>query len=618
MASDDDPGILSEALEHCPDFVLLVDACGKTVYANRQAREWNQECGRTYLERICAEDRESVDALVRKTRDSSEPGACDARLSGPEGVRVCALRIRKISEGLVALYASDVSEERRAVEALQASEEQYRAVFQAINDGLLIKNLDGRIKEVNRAACEMHGLTRDEFLAFAPSDFIHPDSLKSFDEYLAATRRGEQYCCDAQDLRKDGTVIDIEVRGFPFRYQGERHTLGVIRDISDRKRAQAKLTESEGRKNAMIQSALDGILTVDHSGRLSEVNPAAMEILGSASEDVVGKKLVDFLSDSSRAAELETYFAAGPCSVDRLRDRFETEVNGRPTEMFVTKLEVSGQPQYMVFMRDLTERKRLSIQLQQAQKMEVLGRLTGGLAHDFNNLLTVLLGNLGLIEVSLNDPPQLLEYLRRATEATDKASVLTHRLLAYARQQSLRPRSVDLYSLLDGVEDTLRSNLGETIEFQTIKSSDLWRCDVDSSQLEDALLNLVMNARDAMAEGGTLTIEVSNLCLDESQAQEYRALPGDYVQVVVTDTGKGMSEELLGQIFEPFFTTKEVGAGSGLGLSMVYGFVKQSRGFIDVTSQVGVGTRFRMTFPRSIQESNSVSQSKKAVHTRPG
>jgi PAS domain S-box-containing protein len=474
MSSD---SMISKALEHSPDLVLLVDSTGQVVFANRHAREMGQSSNSSYLQLICEDDHPTMESGLAETLRCGGQGEWDAQLSGPSGFRVYSFRMVKLEVALVAIFGSDVSEQRRAQKALQSSEEQYRAVFQAINDGLIINSLDGQIKEVNRAACEMHGWSREEFLKLDPSGFIHPDSMEDFADYVKTTRRGESFSCQARDLHKDGTAFDIEVRGFPFRYQGEPHILGVVRDI--------------------------------------------------------------------------------------------------------------------------TEQKRLSVQLQQAQKMEALGKLTGGIAHDFNNLLTVVLGNLALIEVSLDNAEMLKEYLRRATHATDKASTLTHRLLAYSRQQSLRPRSVNLSSLVKGMESMLAHSLGETIHVVTRTATELWDCRVDPSQLENSLLNLAINARDAMPNGGQLTIEVSNITLDSEQASEYRALPGDYVQLTVTDTGDGMSPEIIAQVFEPFFTTKDVGKGSGLGLSMVYGFVKQSKGFIDVASRVGRGTKVRLTFPRA-------------------
>ncbi|RLB49806.1 MAG: hybrid sensor histidine kinase/response regulator [Deltaproteobacteria bacterium] len=240
---------------------------------------------------------------------------------------------------------------------------------------------------------------------------------------------------------------------------------------------------------------------------------------------------------------------------------------------------------------------RLAEQLQQAQKMEAIGQLTGGIAHDFNNLLTVIHGNLELIGASITDQ-RATDAMQRARSATRSAATLTRRLLAFSRKQPLSPQSVDLAELVVHMEGLLKRSLTESIQVKTITGPSLWACHVDAAQLEASILNLAINARDAMPLGGTLTIEAANARLNEAHAAEHGIPPGDYVMLAVTDTGSGMAPEVLEQAFEPFFTTKEVGEGSGLGLSMVYGFVNQSNGHIDVRSQVGHGTSFEIYLPR--------------------
>mgnify|MGYP002629408767 FL=1 len=249
------------------------------------------------------------------------------------------------------------------------------------------------------------------------------------------------------------------------------------------------------------------------------------------------------------------------------------------------------------------EEKRLEFEshLAQSQKMEAIGKLTGGIAHDFNNLLTVIFGNLDILEVQTDASPNVLESARHIRAAADRARSLTHRLLAFARRQPLRPHDLNIGHLLRGMEDILRQSLGEQIETELVVGGGVWMCRADHAQLENAILNISINARDAMTSGGRLTIEVSNSFLDSEYASSQADLaPGQYVLIAVTDTGVGMPEEVLAQAFTPFFTTKTTHNGTGLGLSMVYGFVKQSGGHLQAYSEVGVGTTLKIYLPRSV------------------
>jgi CheY-like chemotaxis protein len=240
--------------------------------------------------------------------------------------------------------------------------------------------------------------------------------------------------------------------------------------------------------------------------------------------------------------------------------------------------------------------------LRQSQKMEAIGRLTGGIAHDFNNLLTIIRGSLELVQRRTRDmEPREARLIGTAVEGADRASKLTHRLLAFSRQQPLEPRTLDVNRLVGGMSELLRRTLGERIEIETVLTGGLWPILADPNQLENALINLAVNARDAMEDGGRMTIETANAHLDEAYAAaETEVKPGQYVMIAVSDTGTGMTPEVIAKAFEPFFTTKEAGAGTGLGLSQVFGFVKQSGGHIKIYSERDRGTVLKMYFPRNV------------------
>ena len=267
------------------------------------------------------------------------------------------------------------------------------------------------------------------------------------------------------------------------------------------------------------------------------------------------------------------------------RGELTTDAVGKP-------LRMSGTTQ------DITARKQIEDQLLQAQKMEAVGQLTGGVAHDFNNLLAVMMGNLELIGARVDTDGAVSEMVGRGVKAAERGAALTHRLLAFSRKQTLLPTTIDLNLLVSDMADMLRRTLGETIDVVTIETENLWLCVADQPQLENALLNLSINARDAMPRGGRLKIEATNISLpDEVAAKQADVDPGDYVVLTVSDAGCGIAEDTLGHVFEPFFTTKDVGKGSGLGLSMVYGFAKQSGGAAVITSTLGDGTEVKLYLP---------------------
>ena len=250
--------------------------------------------------------------------------------------------------------------------------------------------------------------------------------------------------------------------------------------------------------------------------------------------------------------------------------------------------------------RDITSRVRTEQRLREAQRMEAVGQLTGGVAHDFNNLLQVIRGNLELLQPLAENNPRAAQRLKNALFGAERAAQLTRQLLAFARRQPLEPKVVNLSRLVSDMADLLRRTLGEAIEVETVVAGGLWNTIADPAQVESALLNLSLNARDAMPGGGRLTVEITNATLDDAYARQVRDVtPGQYVMLAVTDTGEGMSEEVRGKVFEPFFTTKKDGRGTGLGLSMVYGFVKQSSGHIQIYSEVGQGTTVKIYLPRS-------------------
>jgi len=382
--------------------------------------------------------------------------------------------------------------------------------------------------------------------------------------------------------------------------------------IEDRAR---QLADTEHRFRLLIESVTDyAIYMLDPSGHIVNWNPGARRIKGYTRDEVMGQHFGRFYTDEEReegvparalkaASELGKYEAEG-WRVRKDGSRFWASV--------VINAVRSADGALIGFAkvtRDLTERRAAEEQLRQAQKMEGIGQLTGGIAHDFNNLLTVIIGNLDAMQRHLREPTTDGDRLRRSADyamrGARRAESLTQRLLAFSRQQPLNPRPVDMARLVGGMSDLLRRSLGESIAIETALAGGLWRVEADPNQLEVAILNLAVNARDAMPNGGKLTLETANVVLDRAYAAgQSEVVPGQYVQLAISDNGSGMTPDVQARAFDPFFTTKDIGHGTGLGLSQVYGFVKQSRGHVKIYSEAGEGTTVKIYLPRFHSEEN--------------
>ncbi|MDB5559429.1 MAG: hybrid sensor histidine kinase/response regulator [Enterovirga sp.] len=394
-----------------------------------------------------------------------------------------------------------------------------------------------------------------------------------------------------------------------------RH-VGVIYDITDTKLAETELRAFSERLESMVetrtrerdriwQNSRDLLVVLGTDGVLQAVNPAWTELLGFEARETIGRPLLDFVHRD----DVETTSRCLAAAADRSAASFENRL-----------LDRSGSPRWFSWTascesevvyangRHVTREKEQAEalkateeQLRQAQKMEAVGQLTGGIAHDFNNLLTGVVGALDLLQTRLAQgrTDNLERYAKAAISSASRAAALTHRLLAFSRRQPLDPKPVHANQLVTGMEDLLRRTLGEKIRLEIVTAEELWLTRCDPNQLENALLNLAINARDAMTAGGTLTIETCNTHLDRAYAAQHAEVsPGQYVCVAVTDTGSGMPPDVIQRAFDPFFTTKPIGQGTGLGLSMIYGFARQSDGHVKIYSGLGEGTMVKLYLPR--------------------
>jgi len=381
------------------------------------------------------------------------------------------------------------------------------------------------------------------------------------------------------------------------------------------------LEDSEAYWRALIDNAQDIIVLLDANGNVRYSSPSVAQVLGVAAARIGGKPANGLVHPNDRLKFDEWLRAlrAEAGSSARLTFRMQHE-DGTWRILEATGQNLLDDPAVAAIVlnaRDETEREAIEALLRQAQKMEAVGQLTGGVAHDFNNLLAVIIGNMEMLEEALHGDPANQDYALRALGAAERGAELTQRLLAFSRTQALQPEATDLNELVLGMTDLLRRTLGEDIEIKSAAAGDLWATEIDAGQMENALLNLAVNARDAMPFGGRLTIETTNKTLDEEfVAAESEVAAGDYVMVSVKDTGSGMPSNVVEHAFDPFFTTKDVGKGSGLGLSMVYGFVKQSGGHVEILSESGAGTTIRIYLPKAASTPSVVSQESLAREPR--
>ena len=392
-----------------------------------------------------------------------------------------------------------------------------------------------------------------------------------------------------------------------------RTVLNLNRDLqqtmAERQIAEQQLDERQARLHAIMESAADGIITIDEGGQIESFNHAAELLFGYTPDEVIGRNIRILMPEPHRGGHdgyLKRYLDTGQARIIGVGSR---ELGGLrkdgtqfPMDLAISEMTAGDRRRFIGIVRDISERKEQQAQLKQSQKMEAVGQLTGGIAHDFNNLLTTILGNLELQSDRIEDNEPARAFAEAATRAALRGADLTQRLLAFSRNQPLNPKSINVNQLMPNTTELMRRTLGEDIEIEMVLGGGLWNAMMDQAQLENTILNLSINSRDAMPDGGRLTIETANVRLDQEYSDTRdEVTPGQYVMVAVSDTGTGMPPEVLEKAFDPFFTTKEVGKGTGLGLSMVYGFIKQSGGHMAIYSELGDGTTVKLYLPKATE-----------------
>ncbi|WP_210485320.1 PAS domain S-box protein [Microvirga antarctica] len=594
--------------------IWLVDLAGLVIDVNEAASgilgyRHDEIIGRNFADFVHPDDLPQAQAVASRLLDGTIPSyRIEKRHLRKDGSTVWVRMTSSLAgTGMSRRYRisiiEDISERKQAEEAQRASEARLRTVLEAIPIGAVLTDAGGRIVEVNRAYLDLIGRTKAEVLSgqVGLDEVTAPESIASDQRAVAEARASGVSALYEKDFLRNGQRVPALAAcathdGISF--------AAFALDLTERKAAEAALQEREARLRSIVDTAPEALITIGERGVIESFSRSAEILFGYAAEEVVGQNVSMLMPAPYRQEHdgyLEHYRRTGErriIGIGRVVSAQRKDGSVFPMELAVGEVQTGGRRLFTGFIRDLTATRKIEQELRQAQKMEAIGQLTGGVAHDFNNLLTVILGNLEMLEAGLTDERQMA-LVREARETAENGAQLTERLLAFGRRQPLQPRPTNIGQLLGEMTPLLRRTLGEAIAVRGKSDNDLWTVLVDPSQLQNALLNLAINARDAMPDGGRLILTAENTELEADYVRFYPEVrAGRYVMVAVTDTGSGMSRDVQERAFEPFFTTKDVGAGSGLGLAMVYGFAKQSNGHVALYSEPDRGTTIRIYLPR--------------------
>ncbi|MEA3216984.1 MAG: hypothetical protein QOJ19_3140, partial [Acidimicrobiia bacterium] len=543
---------------------------------------------------------ERLSAAVRAEADRSRPQPVD--VAGPAEVASIAQNFNRLAA---------------AIERQLDAGVQFTAIVNAAQDAIISESLDGTITSWNSGAEATYGYTAEEILGRNESVLVPSDRGAEQAHFLSRVAAGHLVDrVETKRRRKDGSLIDVAVTVAPVRDASGVITGAAVvsRDVTNALAAINDLRSSEARKSAILRSALDCVVTIDGIGRIVEFNPAAERTFGYRREDVLGRSLAELVIPpamrEAHNAGLARYLSSGEAPI--LGQRLELTAQRAdgtefPVEVAITQVELDGPPLFTGYLRDLTEQKKAEVarealerRLDQSQRLEGLGQLAGGVAHDFNNLLAVIRNYADFIAEDTADNPAVHSDALEIRAAAERGARLTRQLLIFGRRETIQPQLLNLDTVIADLHNLLSRSIGEHVRLVVPPSNGLPLPPImaDHGQIEQVLVNLALNARDAMPTGGTLTIETDVVMLDQDHARIRPGVdPGWYVQLSVSDTGTGMSPEVVAKAFEPFFTTKPKGQGTGLGLATVYGIVSGAGGTISVYSEEGMGTTVRVYLP---------------------
>ena len=547
-------------------------------------------------------------AVERVTEQGT--AAIPVNAGGETGVLARAF-VRVIDEANAKTVAleHEAAEHRRTEAARDHHAERERlfaAAVESSNDAIITEALDGTITGWNPAAARLFGYSEAEAVGQHVSLVVPLSRRAEIDDIMRRIGWGERIEQNETVLmRKDGSPVDAALSVAPIKgLSGAIIGISFVgRDMTESRKAQDTLREGAQLARGIIDGALDAFVQIGQNGVIRDWNTQAETIFGWTRQEALGHNVFDLMGrpDGPLRTALAGFLGSGGGQVRQ--PRREVQIRRRDGSEFTAELSVAALKTsdgfvFNGFIRDLTDRIATEDRIRQSEKMEAVGQLTGGIAHDFNNILTVITGTIEILADAVKHEPQLAAIARMIDEASSRGADLTQQLLAFARKQPLEPREIDVNALIIDTTKLLRRTLGEQVDIRSAFEDEACLAVVDPNRLANALLNLALNARDAMPQGGRLTIETATVVLDESYGGPHDDVPpGPYAMIAVSDTGVGIAADMLDKVFDPFFTSKGPGKGTGLGLSMVYGFVKQSAGHIKIYSEQGHGTTIRMYLP---------------------
>ena len=581
-------------IESNVDGILIIDDAGQVLFANPAAQNF---LGKSHHNLV------GTNFGFPVVRDKA---AAIEIWDGQDGVRTAEMSTVRIKwNGGQATLASlrDISQRKEIEAALQKSEEKYRLLADHTLDVIWAMNMELVFTYVNPAITQLTGHTPEEWIGSQLSEHCDNENFNIMVEVVAEALGGGPdfgaVIFEAEMLRKDGSTFFVQIHGQVIYDETDTPIAlqGITSDITEKKMAEKQLKASEERLRKLLDSLSACIVIIDPETRkILDLNPAAAKLTGLSREDAIGRSCRGLICPVRE----------GPCPVSsqgqEVKNQEHTIITADDREVPVIKtvvpIDLDGREVFLETFSDISQLKELENQLHHAQKMEAVGRLAGGVAHDFNNILTTIIGTSKLILGDLTESDPLTEDILEITTAAERAADLTRQLLTFSRKQMQELKVLNLNKTISSLSKMLIRLIGEDVNLETSLAPDLGNIKADPGQMEQVIMNLAVNARDAMPKGGALFLETSNIHLDEHYQLLHPVVnPGPYVLLTITDTGVGMDEDTQKRIFEPFYTTKGIGKGTGLGLAMVYGIVKQNNGYIWVYSEIGRGTTFKIYLP---------------------
>ena len=620
-ALDSERALLRTLIDNLPDLIYTKDTAGRLVLNNAAhvhflgANRAEEVIGKTvfdFFPRAIAEQYFTDEQTIMRTGQArieyEEPradrhGVCGWVLTTKVPLRAADGQIT----GLVGV-SRDITERKQTEDALRASEARFRQLVEHSPDAIFVEDLAGNVLDVNAAACQLHGLSREELIGKNVTDLVPASQREQVRAQYPGLARESAQIIEGESVHADGRIIPVELRATGIDYGGQPAVLLHVRDITERRRAEQHMREAQGRYQTLVEQ-LPAITYMAEfgDGRWLYVSPQIESLLGFSVAKWMTEKC-PWLEHVHADDRPQVLAAEAVCQSTGEKFVAEYRMKARDghvvwfSDHAVVVRDEAGQPRHLHgVMFDITGRKGLEEQLSQAHKMDAVGRLAGGVAHDFNNILTTILGYSELILRRTGDE-RTRDNATEIKKAADRAASLTRQLLAFSRKQTLQPQVLDLNAIVGEMDRMLSRLITEAIHLDVRVDPAVWRVKADPGQIQQVIMNLAVNARDAMPSGGTLAIETGNVVLDEHYVRHHAdACAGEHVMLAVSDTGSGISREVKEHLFEPFFTTKGLGQGTGLGLATCYGIVKQSGGHISVYTELGRGTTFKIYLPRAVE-----------------